>query len=210
MRGLHLAIELLFGSGGADVDRHRARARLLALQRLRRDLEAAAESAVGDAAAAAAALTREAVDRWLDPEGRLREHRGVLHGPLRSLPDDDRLRAAYAGPAPETADGRAVCRAPRRAPPSPSAARRSSCSTGTASAPSSRPRWATSSAGAAGASDSGLRLYDDRGRGQALAGYGGEGPRGTLYVLRLCGFSEGREDDRGQAALERTDFGSRA
>ena len=42
------------------------------------------------------------------------------------------------------------------------------------------------------------------------AGYGGEGPHGTLYVLRLCGFPEGREDDRGQTALERTVFGSRA
>ena len=64
VRDLHWAIELLLASGGAGVDRHRARARLPALQRLRRDLEAAAEAAVGDAAAAAAALTREAVDRW--------------------------------------------------------------------------------------------------------------------------------------------------
>ena len=74
-----------------------------------RALEATAECATGDAAAAAeAALTREAVDRWLDLEDRLHEHRGVLHGPLRSLPDDARLRAAYADPVPDTADGRAV------------------------------------------------------------------------------------------------------
>jgi hypothetical protein len=59
-----------------------------------------------------------------------------------------------------------------------------------------------------------LRLYDDRGRVLALAGctagYGGEGPHGTLYVLRLCGFPEGPPDARGLSALERTVFGARA
>jgi hypothetical protein len=59
-----------------------------------RALEAAAESATGDEAAAQAALTRETVDRWLGLEGRLREHRDVLHAPLRSLPEDPRPRGA--------------------------------------------------------------------------------------------------------------------
>ena len=37
----------------------------------------------------------------------------------------------------------------------------------------------------------------------------GEGPHGTLYVLRLCGFPEGDADARGATALERTVFGAR-
>ena len=36
----------------------------------------------------------------------------MLHAPLRFLPEDARLRAAYADPAPDTADGRAVYREP--------------------------------------------------------------------------------------------------
>jgi hypothetical protein len=51
-----------------------------------------------------------------------------------------------------------------------------------------------------------LRLYDDAGRVLALsgctAGYGGEGPHGTLWVLRLSGFPD--------AGLERTVLGRRA
>jgi hypothetical protein len=60
----------------------------------------------------------------------------------------------------------------------------------------------------------GLRLYDDAGRVLALAGmtagYAGEGPHGTLWVLRLCGFPEGAADAEGYARLERTVFGRRA
>jgi hypothetical protein len=41
------------------------------------------------------------------------------------------------------------------------------------------------------------------------AGYGGEGPHGTLFVLRLCGFAAGPADARGRTALERTVFGPR-
>lgn len=41
-----------------------------------------------------------------------------------------------------------------------------------------------------------LRLYDDQGRALELrgctAGYGGEGPHGTLWVLRAAGFAEHR------------------
>ena len=40
------------------------------------------------------------------------------------------------------------------------------------------------------------------------AGYGGEGPHGTLYVLRLCGFPEGATDSRGISTLEHTVFGA--
>ena len=72
-------------------------------------LEATAESGAADEVAAAeAALTPEAVDRWLDLEDRLREHRDVLHHPLRSLPEDARLLAAYADPVPDGRGGLTV------------------------------------------------------------------------------------------------------
>jgi hypothetical protein len=181
-----------------------------------RALEATAESATGGAAAAAeAALTREAVDRWLHLEDRLREHREVLHGPLRSLPDDARLLAAYADPLPDTADGRLVYREPRE------------CAGLTERSKAffllNRHRFgaivAASMAdfecrGREGASESCLRLYDGAGRVLALAGctagYGGEGCHGTLWVLRLCGFPEGAADAEGYTRLERTVFGRRA
>jgi hypothetical protein len=180
-----------------------------------RALEAAAEHATGDEAAAAeAALTPEAVDRWLDLEDRLHEHRDVLHGPLRFLPEDTRLLAAYVDPAPDTADGRAVYPEP---PEGAGLTERSK-----AFFLLNRHRLSTVVAASMGdfetrsqegASESCLRLYDDRGRVLALAGctagYGGEGPHGTLYVLRLCGFPEGATDARGTSALERTVFGAR-
>jgi hypothetical protein len=180
-----------------------------------RALEATAEAGTGDAAAAAeAVLTGEVVDRWLDLEGRLREHRDLLHGPLRFLPEDARLLAAYADPAPDTADGRAVYREPAEGA---GVTERSK-----AFFLLNRHRLgavvAASMAdfdvrGRAGASDACLRLYDHAGRVLALAGctagYGGEGPHGTLYVLRLCGFPEGAPDARGATALERTVFGAR-
>jgi hypothetical protein len=113
-----------------------------------RALEAAAEHATGDEAAAAeAALTPEAVDRWLDLEDRLHEHRGVLHGPLRFLPEDARLLAAYADPPSDTADGRAVYREP---PEGAGLTERSKAffllnrhRLSTVVAASRRPRWAT-------------------------------------------------------------------
>jgi hypothetical protein len=37
----------------------------------------------------------------------------------------------------------------------------------------------------------------------------GEGPHGSLLVLRLCGFPERGTDSLGTAALERTVFGAR-
>jgi hypothetical protein len=178
-------------------------------------LEATAEAGTGDEAAAAeAALTPEVVDRWLDLEDRLREHRDVLHGPLRFLPEDPRLRAAYADPPPDTADGRAVYREP---PSGAGLTERSKAffllnrhrlgAVGAASMGDFERR------GREGASDSCLRLYDDRGRVLALAGctagYGGEGPHGTLYVLRLCAFPEGDTDARAGTALERAVFGAR-
>jgi hypothetical protein len=181
-----------------------------------RALEATAECATGDEAATAeAALTREAVDRWLDLEDRLHEHRGVLHGPLRSLPEDAGLRAAYADPVPDTADGRAVYREPCEGA---GVTERSKAffllnrhRLGKVIAAS---MGDFEGRGREGASDSCLRLYDDVGRVLALAGctagYGGEGPHGTLYVLRLCGFPEGMPDARGTTALEWTVFGARA
>jgi hypothetical protein len=179
-----------------------------------RALEARAESDTGDEAAAAAALTRETVDRWLDLEGRLREHREVLHAPLRSLPEDPRLRGAYADPVPDAADGRAVYREP---PEGAGVTERSK-----AFFLLNRHRLGTIVA--AGTRDfegrhpdrgaDGLRLYDDAGRVLALAGctagYLGEGPHGTLWVLRLCGFPEGAEDAEGYTRLARTVFGRRA
>ena len=180
-----------------------------------RVLEATAECATGDAAAAAeAALTREAVDRWLDLEDRLQEHRDVLHGPLRFLPEDARLLAAYADPPPDTADGRAVYREPCEGA---GVTERSKAffllnrhRLGTVVAAS---MGDFEDRGRGGASEACLRLYDDRGRVLALtgctAGYMGEGCHGTLYVLRLCGFPEGGEDARGLTELERTVFSHR-
>ena len=180
-----------------------------------RALEATAECATGDAAATAeAALTREAVDRWLDLEDRLHEHRGVLHGPFRFLPDDARLRAAYADPVPDTADGRAVYREP---PEGAGLTERSKAffllnrhRLGTVIAAS---MGDFEGRGRGGASEACLRLYDDVGRVLTLAGctagYMGEGCHGTLYVLRLCGFPEGGEDARGLTELERTVFSQR-
>ena len=178
-----------------------------------RALEAAAEAATGDAAAADAALTGEVVDRWLDLEGRLREHRDVLHAPLRSLPEDPRLLGAYVDPAPDTADGRAVYREP---PEGAGVTERSK-----AFFLLNRHRLGTIVA--AGMRDfegghpdrgaDGLRLYDDAGLVLALAGmtagYMGEGSHGTLWVLRRCGFLEGAEDAEGATTLERTVFGRR-
>jgi hypothetical protein len=180
-----------------------------------RALEATAESATGDEAAAAeAALTRAAVDRWLDLEDRLREHRDVLHGPLRFLSEDARLRAAYADPSPDTADGRAVYREP---PEGAGLTERSKAffllNRHRLGAVVAASMGDFERRGREGASDSCLRLYDDAGRVLALAGctagHGGEGPHGTLYVLRLCGFPEGATDARGATALERTVFGAR-
>jgi hypothetical protein len=180
-----------------------------------RALEAAAEHATGDEAAAAeAALTPEVVDRWLDLEDRLREHRDVLHGPLRFLPEDARLLAAYADPPPDTADGRAVYREP---PEGAGLTERSKAffllNRHRLGAVLAASMGDFERRGREGASDSCLRLYDDVGRVLALAGctagYGGEGPHGTLYVLRLCGFPEGAADARGATALECTVFGAR-
>jgi hypothetical protein len=180
-----------------------------------RALEAAAEHATGDEAAAAeASLTSEAVDRWLDLEDRLREHRGVLHGPLRFLPEDARLLAAYAAPPPDTADGRAVYREP---PEGAGLTERSKAffllNRHRLGAVVAASMGDFERRGREGASEACLRLYDDAGRVLALAGctagYGGEGPHGTLYVLRLCGFPEGAPDARGATALERTVFGAR-
>jgi hypothetical protein len=181
-----------------------------------RALDAAAGSAPGDEAAAAeAAPTGEVVDRWLDLADRLREHRDVLHGPLRFLPEDARLRAAYVDPVPDTADGRAVYREPEEGA---GVTERSKAffllnrhRLGVVVAAS---MGDFASRSHEGAGDSCLRLYDDVGRVLALsgctAGYGGEGPHGTLFVLRLCGFPEGATDGRGATALERTVFGARA
>jgi hypothetical protein len=180
-----------------------------------RCLEAAAESATGyGAETAAAALTRGLVDHWLDLEERLREHRGVLHGPLRFLPEDPRLLAAFTDPAPDAADGRAVYREPAEGA---GVTERSKAffllnrhRLGVVVAASMADFDGRGRAGASGAC---LRLYDDAGRVLALAGctagYGGEGPHGTLYVLRLCGFPEGAPDTRGATDLERTVFGAR-
>jgi hypothetical protein len=177
-------------------------------------LEAAAESATGDEAAAEAALTRDTVDRWLGLEGRLREHRDVLHAPLRSLPEDPRLLGAYVDPVPDTADGRAVYREP---PEGAGVTERSKAffllNRHRLGAVLAASMGDFERRGREGASDACLRLYDDRGRVLALAGctagYGGEGPHGTLYVLRLCAFPEGATDARGAMALERTVFGAR-
>ena len=167
-----------------------------------------------EASRAEAALTREVVDRWLDLEDRLREHREVLHGPLRSLPEDARLRAAYADPAPDTADGRAVYREPCEGA---GVTERSKAffllNRHRLGAVVAASMGDFEGRGRGGASEACLRLYDDVGRVLALAGctagYGGEGPHGTLYVLRLCGFPEGDTDARGATALERTVFGAR-
>jgi hypothetical protein len=175
-----------------------------------RALEAAAESATGDEAAAEAALTRDTVDRWLDLEARLREHRDVLHGPLRSLPADARLLGAYADPVPDTADGRAVYREP---PESAGVTEGSKAffllnrhRLGRIVAAGMR----GFEGGHPGRGADGLRLYDDAGRVLALtgmtAGYMGEGPHGTLWVLRLCGFPEGAVDAEGATALGHTVF----
>ena len=171
---------------------------------------AAAEAAVGDAGPAEAALTREAVDRWLDPEGRLREHRACRTG--RSGPCPTTTACGPPTPArrpkPRTA-GRCTA-SPGGRRPSPSAARRSSCSTGTASAPSSRPRWATSSAGAAGGQR--LRPAPVR-RPGAGAGPGGlRRRRPARHPLRpaparVLGGPRGRPRP---GRSERTDIGSRA
>jgi hypothetical protein len=185
-----------------EVDRYRA-------------LEAAAEAGPGEEATVAeAALTGEAVGRWLDLEDRLREHRDVLHGPLWFLPEDARLLAAYAAPPPDTADGRAVYREP--------SAGAGLTERSKAFFLLNRHRLGAVVAasmgdfegrGRDGASHACLRLYDDRGRVLALAGctagYGGEGPHGTLFVLRLSGFPEGATAARGATELERTVFGAR-
>jgi hypothetical protein len=59
-----------------------------------------------------------------------------------------------------------------------------------------------------------LRLYDDGGRvlelGGMTAGYGGEGPRGTVWALRVAGLPEGAGGPSGLTELERTVFGQRA
>ena len=138
----------------------------------------------------------------------------MLHGPLRFLPEDPRLLAAFTDPAPETADGRAVYREPAEGAGVTERNKaffllnRHRLGTVIAASMGDYERR-----GRVGGSDSCLRLYDDRGRMLALAGctagYGGEGPHGTLYVLRLCGFPEGAPDVRGATALERTIFGAR-
>jgi hypothetical protein len=179
-----------------------------------REIEAAAESGRLPEAEAGAVLTAEAVDRWIDLDERLREHREVLHRPLRALPERPQLRAAYADPAPDVDDGRPVYREPR------------ACAgvTERSKAFFLLNRHRLGRIVAAGMRDfegthpergaDGLRLYDDGGRVLALAGmtagYGGEGCHGTLWVLRLCGFPEGPEDARGHTGLERLAFGHRA
>ena len=59
-----------------------------------------------------------------------------------------------------------------------------------------------------------LRLYDDAGRVLELlgmtAGYRGEGPRGTVWVLRAAGLPEGRRSPSGWSELEAAAFGQRA
>jgi hypothetical protein len=76
----------------------------------------------------------------------------------------------------------------------------------------------------AGAAQGSLRLYDTRGRVLELtgltAGYEGEGPRGTLWVLRAAGLPDagrpepdrpgGRRNGAAAGDLERTVFGRRA
>ncbi len=179
-----------------------------------RAAEAAAEREDVEATSGAARLTTEAIERWLDLEDRLREHREVLHHPFRFLPEDARLRAAYVDPPADEQDGRVVYREPR------------ACAGFTERSKGffllNRHRLGAivaasmgdfASSRHAGGSEDCLRLYDESGRVLALsgctAGYGGEGPHGTLYVLRLCGFPEGELDARGTTALERTVFGSR-
>ncbi len=65
-----------------------------------------------------------------------------------------------------------------------------------------------------GAASASLRLYDDVGRVLELvgttAGYGGEGPRGTVWVLRAAGLPEGIHWPSGETDLEHTVFGQRA
>jgi hypothetical protein len=46
-------------------------------------------------------------------EDRVREHREVLHRPLRALPERPDLRAAYVDPVPDADDGRLVYKEPR-------------------------------------------------------------------------------------------------
>jgi hypothetical protein len=59
-----------------------------------------------------------------------------------------------------------------------------------------------------------LRLYDDGGRvlelGGMTAGYGGEGPRGAVWALRVAGLPEGDRGPSGPTELERTVLGQRA
>jgi hypothetical protein len=65
-----------------------------------------------------------------------------------------------------------------------------------------------------GAAPGSLRLYDAPGRVLDLtgltAGYTGEGPRGTLWVLRAAGLPETRQGPGAPTDLERTVFGERA
>jgi hypothetical protein len=172
-----------------------------------REIEAAAEAGTLPQADAGAALTAETVDRWLDLEGRLREHQEVLHRPLRALPERDGLRHAYVDPVPDGDDGRLVHREPR------------ACAGVTERSKAffllnrhrlgrivaAGMRDLTEARHRDGGGDC-LRLCDDAGRVLALsgctAGYAGEGPHGTLWVLRPCGFPD--------AGRERTVFGRRA
>src|SRR5262249_25574699 len=101
---------------------------------------------------------------------------------------------------------------------SPQATRSSQCGVAPEASPAaSPPGVAGVRAGAAaetGAAPGSLRLYDDRGRVLDVtgltAGSTGEGPRGTLWILRAAGLPEASRGPGAPTDPERTVAGERA
>jgi hypothetical protein len=157
-------------------------------------------------------VTGPDLDEWMDTEDALGQHRRLHEALADGLPKDPGHRALFLEPRWDTSDGRPLLREPG---PAAGVTARSKAFFLLHRHRFGRFILATmrSTSGAAGAGAP-LRLFDDRGRGIELtgcpAGYGGEGPHGTLWVLRVARFSERFPAGPANSDLENLVYGHKA
>ena len=159
-------------------------------------------------------------DAWLDRYEEDRRLCGELHRVIeRALPADDEYRARYVAPAAHVVDGRTEYAEPIECG---GVTERSVAflllnrhRLGTViAAPMGDYARRTAAVEEAGGAAITLRLFDDAGRSLGFrgftAGYGGEGPHGTVWALRMTGFADSKPKSGRASALERLVFGNDA
>lgn len=153
---------------------------------------------------------------WLDEHDEDRRLCGEMHRTLeRALPADDVYRARYVTPTAVVVDGRIEYAEPIECGGVTERSiaflllNRHRLGTVVAAMMGDYDKRTASTDETGGAVIT-LRLFDDVGRSLGFrgftAGYGGEGPHGTVWALRMAGFTDSGPESSRASALERLAF----